>query len=285
MGPPVIIDHLSQWANMGFAKALGKLSHGFYRRLRQRVHHGLHKTLTLFTLSFKDVRIVLTWSPKNNDLVYDLCTRTNVAEAALSFPCNGLKLMNSTAYQKSVARTKAFQSWEKLYQRTWCIKQFNTNNGIPRCFAYAHTLVDSPSTHNHPLWREATKTTKHMGHKKPLYHRCQTSTALQLAVNHAFTGSYARKFHPSDPPESHACECGHPLHDPEHFIHHCPILSKQRRDSRIQTNFDTFTLWEVFNKHPDRLFAFLKHHSYIYQPPLPSQQPRSVQEEVAEGIG
>ena len=41
MGPPVIIDHLSQWADVGFAEALGKLSRGFYRRLRQRVRHGL----------------------------------------------------------------------------------------------------------------------------------------------------------------------------------------------------------------------------------------------------
>ena len=44
MGPPVIIDHLSQWADVGFAEALSKLSCGFYRRLRQRVRHGLALT-------------------------------------------------------------------------------------------------------------------------------------------------------------------------------------------------------------------------------------------------
>ena len=49
--------------------------------------------------------------------------------------------------------------------------------------------------------------------------------------------------------------------------------------------FDTFSLRDVFNKHPDRLLAFLKHPSYIYQPPLPSQCSGTVQEEVVEGIG
>ena len=244
-----------------------------------------HKALTLFTLSHRHVRVVLTWSPKNDDLHFDLRARTLTAEAALSFPSSGLKLINSAAHQKSLARTKAFRSWDRHYQRTLCLEQFNANNGIPRRFAYTHTLVDGPSVHNHPLWREATKATKHMGHKKPIYHRRQTSTAFQLAVNHAFTGSYAKRFRPSDPPETHACECGHHLRDPDHFIRHCPLLSQQRRDTRIQTNFDTFSLRDVFNRHPDRLFTFLKHPSYIYAPPLSSPHPELALEEEVEGIG
>ena len=229
--------------------------------------------------------MVLTWSPKNDDLYFDLHARTLAAEAALSFPSSGLKLINSAAHQKSLACNRAFQSLDREYQKTLCLEQFNTNNGIPRRFAYTHMLVDGPSVHNHPLWREATKSTKHMGRKKPIYHCRQTSTALQLAVDHTFTGSYAKRFHPSDPPETHSCECGHPLRDPDHFIHKCPILSQQRRDSHIQTNFDTFSLRDVFNRHPDWLFAFLKHPSYIYAPPLSSQHPELMQEEQVEGIG
>ena len=91
--------------------------------------------------------------PKYNDLVYDLCVWTYAAEAAFSFPSTGLKSMNSAAYQKSVARTRAFQAWEKQYQRTLCVEQFNANNGIPRHFAYTHTLIDSPSTQSPPLER------------------------------------------------------------------------------------------------------------------------------------
>ena len=243
-----------------------------------------HKALTLFTLSHRHVWVVLTWSPKNDDLLFNLRARTLVAEAALSLPSTGLRLINSAAHQKSLAHTKAFWAWDNQYQQTLCLEQFNTNNGIPRHFAYTHTLVDGPSVHNHPLWREATKSTKHMGRKKPIYQRHQTSTAFQLAVNHAFTGSYAKHFRPSDPPESHSCECEHPMHDPDHFIHHCPLLSQQRRDTHIQTNFDTFSLRDVFNRHPDRLFTFLKHPSYIYVPPLSSQQPELEPEEEVEGI-
>ena len=195
-----------------------------------------HKALTLFTLSHSDIRIVLSWSPKNNDLIYDLHARTLVAEAALSFPSTGLKLMNLMAYQKSVAKTRAFQIWEVQYQRTLCLEQFNA----PRRFTYTHALINSPSTHNHHLWREATKFTKHLGCKKPLYHCHQTSTAFQLAVDHAFMGSHTHHFRPSNPPETHACECGQPMHDPDHFICTCPLLSQQRRDTHIQTNFDTF---------------------------------------------
>jgi hypothetical protein len=35
--------------------------------------------------------------------------------------------------------------------------------------------------------------------KRPLYSRRTTSTAFQLAVDHAFTGSYAKRFRPADP--------------------------------------------------------------------------------------
>ena len=49
-----------------------------------------HKALTLFTLSHRHVWVVLTWSPKNNNLHFDLRMRTLVAEAALSFPSTGL---------------------------------------------------------------------------------------------------------------------------------------------------------------------------------------------------
>ena len=173
-----------------------------------------HKALMNFTLSHRHIRIVLTWSPKNDDVLYDIRARTLAAEAALSSPSDGLKLINSAAYQKSVARTKAFEVWNRQYEWKKCLEQFNSNNGIPRQFAYTHTLIDGPSVHNHPLWREATSTTKDMGRKKPTYHRRQTSTAFQLAVDHAFMGSYAKHFRPLDPPESHACECGHPMRDP-----------------------------------------------------------------------
>lgn len=54
-----------------------------------------------------------------------------------------------------------------------------------------------------------------------MYPRRVTSTALQLAVDHAFTGSYAARFRPSDPPESSSCPCGNPLRTPQHLVLNC----------------------------------------------------------------
>lgn len=224
----------------------------------------------LFTLSYRHVQVALTWSPKNNNLLYNVHTRILAAEAALSFLSNGLNLMNSAAYQKSVARIKAFQVWEKQYQKAMCLEQFNANNGIPRCFAYTHTHWQ-PFSPQPPSVERQQSLPPSWAVKKPKYHHCQTFIALQLAVDHTFTESYAWHFHPSGPPKTHTCHCGHPMRDLNHFICECPLLSQQRRDACIQTNFDTFSLRDMFNKFPDRLFSLLHHLSYIYQPHLPSQ--------------
>jgi hypothetical protein len=40
---PVMSTIYAQWADVGFAEIFGKLSHRFYRPLRQRVRHGLVK--------------------------------------------------------------------------------------------------------------------------------------------------------------------------------------------------------------------------------------------------
>ena len=63
--------------------------------------------------------------------------------------------------------------------------------------AYLHAIVEPPSEVHHPLWREATCTQLDdfgLKTKKPLYRRHTTSTAIQLVVDHAFTGTYATHF-------------------------------------------------------------------------------------------
>ena len=101
--PPLLIIYIFS-VN---ASALRTISNPQSKSHQEAVIH-FHKALTLFSLSFKDTWIVLTWSPKNNDLNYDLQARTLTAEAALAFPVTGLKSMNTAAYQKSVARSRAF---------------------------------------------------------------------------------------------------------------------------------------------------------------------------------
>ncbi|KAH9169550.1 hypothetical protein EDB89DRAFT_1854301 [Lactarius sanguifluus] len=58
--------------------------------------------------------------------------------------------------------------------------------------------------------------------KTPKFTRRTTSTALQIATDHAFTGTYAQWFRPSNPPESGSCPCGAGTCSAEHIILHCP---------------------------------------------------------------
>ena len=115
----------------------------------------------------------------------------------------------------------------------------------PPCFAYSHALITAPSINHHPLWRECTtRVPPTLGSKKKVfkYQRCTTATALQLVVDHAFTGSYARRFRPKDPPESLTCKCGAQLRDPNHILRRCPIFHTQRVNAAIHASFHILSL-------------------------------------------
>lgn len=73
--------------------------------------------------------------------------------------------VQSEAYQKNCARTRAFARWEAQYhqerQEERMLEHARTNwlgvvNAPPR-FAYTHTLVEPPFVNHHPLWREGPK--------------------------------------------------------------------------------------------------------------------------------
>ena len=157
-----------------------------------------HKALTNFFLIHRDVRLILAWSPKNDDLGSDLLSRTLVAEASQEFPPDRMDSIQLAAYQKGRAKIRAYQQWERQYRHNRMQEEFHTmwlgTIVAPPRFCYQHTITEPPSIHHHPLWKEATSLTKKVAgqRRKPKYIRCTTSTALQLAVNHAFTGSYAR---------------------------------------------------------------------------------------------
>jgi hypothetical protein len=57
--------------------------------------------------------------------------------------------------------------------------------------------------------------------KKYRFPRRITSTAIQVAVDHAFTGTYVDRMRTNDPPEARRCPCGHALRSPEHVALHC----------------------------------------------------------------
>ena len=249
-----------------------------------------HKALTTFFLIHRDVRLVLVWSPKNDDLRSDLLSRTLAAEASLEFPPEGMDSIQSAAYQKGRAKARAFQQWERQYRHNRMQEEFRTRwlgvVAAPPRFCYQHAISDPPSIHHHPLWKEATSLTKKVAgqRRKPKYTRRTTSTALQLAVDHAFTGSYARRFRPSDPPETTLCVCSPVLRDPHHLLTRCPLFHQQRVDAVIITDHRTLSLKQLFQTHPDHLLAFLQAPGIARPPPNTSQR-EWMEEEADTGVG
>jgi hypothetical protein len=181
-----------------------------------------HQALTTLTLHHRATRFYLVWTPVDADLEGQRVARVIAAEACLQDPPEGLHKVQSAAYQKARARERAFNKWEQDYHfdRAKNALQLRAT-GLPLDgAAFTHAITNPPSGGNHPLWKAAVavETDEH-GRKtrRPKYPRRVTSTALQLAVDHAFTGSYAARFRPSDPPESLLCPCGAPLRTPQHL--------------------------------------------------------------------
>ncbi|KAH9008409.1 hypothetical protein EDB85DRAFT_1883488 [Lactarius pseudohatsudake] len=56
---------------------------------------------------------------------------------------------------------------------------------------------------------------------------------MQVATDHAFTGTYVQHFRKNYPPENVACPCGHPLRDADHVICHCPRFTQPRLSTAI----------------------------------------------------
>jgi hypothetical protein len=146
---------------------------------------------------------------------------------------------------------RAFLNWEKDY---WLARAHNDLQVSATSFpldgaAYQYAISQPPSEKNHPLWSTATAREKdERGRKtrRPLFSWRTTSTTLQLAVDHAFTGSYAKRFCPLDPPPSLRCPCGHPLRSPHHIIRDCRLYYLQRVGHRITANGRTLPLKTLF---------------------------------------
>jgi hypothetical protein len=144
----------------------------------------------------------------------------------------------SAAFQKDRTRRKAFHQWELEYKdaRTRNALHIESTGAPLDGAAYQYTISQPPSKVNHPLWSAAVAMEKDKRGRKtwrPLFSQRTTSTALQLAVDHAFTGSYARRFCPTDPPESLRCPCGFHLRNPDHLIRHCRFFYLHRLSNHI----------------------------------------------------
>jgi hypothetical protein len=161
-----------------------------------------HKALTTFFALHKEVHLVLCWAPKDDKLEGDRMARSLATAACcqdIADLPNGMDRILSAAYQKDRARRRAFHQWELEYHLTRARNDLQVNaTGTPLDgAAYQYAISQPPSKVNHPLWSATVAMEKDKRGRKtqhPLFSRRTTSTALQLAVDHAFTGSYTSKF-------------------------------------------------------------------------------------------
>ena len=249
-----------------------------------------HQALTKFFLLFSHTSLTIAWAPFDVTLTGSRLVSYIAEEAAFGTPPDRLDRIQSAAFQKERARKIAFRNWERDYYLDRTLEAFNFRwLGTPPTHTYQHAIISPPAETHHPLWREATKTQLDIfGHKskRPVYRRHTTSTALQLAVDHAFTGSYAARFRPSDPPETLQCPCSSRSRDPSHIILDCPLFDETRTLTRIVTTSHSLTLRQLMSdaKYIPRLLQFLDHTQAAARPPVFTAQERP-DLEPAEGIG
>ena len=159
-----------------------------------------HIALTQFFLSFTNVSITLVWAPSDVTLVGSRLASFVAEEAAYGSPPDGLNRIQSVAFQKDQVCKIAFRNWERDFYLDCSLEVFNFQwQGITPSHVYLHTIISPPLEVHHPLWKEATCTQIDdfgLKTKTPLYHHHTTSTAIQLAVDHAFTGTYTLRFWP-----------------------------------------------------------------------------------------
>ena len=232
-----------------------------------------HQSLTTLTTHQPHVRYFLVWTPVDEQLEGQRVARVIAKEACLYTPPDGLHKVQSASFQKARARERAFQQWaqEWYLARAQNTLQLHATGRPLDGAAFTHAICEPPSGGNHPLWEAAVEVEKDdMGRKtrKPKYSRRTTSTALQLAVDHAFTGSYAARFRPTDPPEAQYCPCGAVWRDPPHLTLLCPRYAFTRRNLGIATHRRTlhFKVFFSHKKHAHLLLRLITETSLATRP-------------------
>jgi Reverse transcriptase (RNA-dependent DNA polymerase) len=224
-----------------------------------------YHALTYITTKFPLTKYFLVWTPVDATLEGQWMARVGAHQACLTDPPDGFNRINSAAFQKDRTRTLAYQRWtvdfywEQLKHHF--LSQWNGVGSLGE--AYKHALINPPDGSNHPLWVAATSMEKdEFGRptKTPKYSRRTTSTLLQLTVDHAFTGSYARRFRKADPIETTHCPCGFHIQTPEHLIHTCPRFTAHRINSGIYSAYFTTPYPRLFQIPKDihKLLEFLQ---------------------------
>lgn len=184
-----------------------------------------HTVLTKFFLLFSEVSVMVVWAPFDITLIGFRLVSFIAEEQHRALLLMGLTVSNWWLSRRNGHTESPFIIGNTIFILITPSRAFNFQwHGTSPSHTYQNTIVSPPSEIHHPLWREATWTQLNvLGQKtkKPLYRRHTTSTTLQLAVDHAFMGSYTTQFHPSDPPETMQCPCSSVTWDPLHIILDC----------------------------------------------------------------
>jgi hypothetical protein len=147
----------------------------------------------------------------------------------------------------------------------------NVAVGTQASAAFTHAITNPSTGGNHPLWKAAIEVEKDEHGRKtrrPKYPRRITSMAFQLAVDHAFTGSYVAHFCPSDLPETLLCPCGAPLRTPQYLTLECCQFFQHRLNSRIFSFHHTLCYPQLYMSVKDahRLLTILQTSHVAFRP-------------------
>ena len=219
-----------------------------------------HSSLTAFCSHHRDVGITLTWSPVEWSRVLDSTAWAHALWACRLTPLASLNWVQSAAHQKNQARKRMYAKWAHEWTQT------RRSHGASDSFAYEHALPHPPDGNNHPLWTAAQHDVWPDGTTKPTRH-C-TSTAIRLAVGHAFTSDYTRRFRLDIPESENACECGFNDRSWTHLIYACPLFHHARDRAAFQCRWADKSPHELFtDSYGTRtLMGFLTYSHAAYKP-------------------
>ena len=206
----------------------------------------------LILSSHADVSISIEWTPADTRL-RGFCHATHLALQQCAQPTDddvAVRNVLSATFQKLKSRAEALEQWA----REWYTKPRSSQ-------AYRLALTKPPDGYNHPLWVAALKA-------KPPPSRSTFCTALRLAVGHAFTAEYTRRFKREFEPLDVICECGYEERTLAHILFDCPLFLRARNEAEIDNRRLRPSIFDLFGTidGAKQLFKFLNNTPAAHKP-------------------
>lgn len=191
-----------------------------------------------------DTLILVEWTPADTRLpgFCHVTTRAQRECAQESEEDLAVRNVLSATFQKAKSRAEALEQWVQEWYKK------------PRAsHAYRLALSKPPDGYSHPLWAAALK-----AEPPP---SCSTfCTALHLAVGHAFTVEYTRRFKSDFEPLDVICECGFEERTLAHIVFDCHLSLRARNEAQIDNRRTCPSIYDLFDSidGAKQLFKFLE---------------------------